>query len=475
MRVARLLIALTLVAMAVLGLAGTASAAGPAGTWVSGIQVQNQHTTNAANITISFYWGADAPAPYTPGALAIPAFTDVIPAKESKTYYVPNAFPSLPENFVGSAVVSADQPVAAILNTTKLAAGSDLDPKRMGSAVGVLDPATKVYTPYLRKAYYYRNSYIAVQNTSAGPANVTVTYKDYTTGATIAAATQSATIPAYTSKIFYQNDNAGLPDMFRGGAVIESAAPLAVVVNNANLGTAVASAGFESYNGLSTGATKVYLPKQTVNYSGYQSSFTAQNVGTVAATMTAVFTFGATTFTKVSPVIQPGGSWGPYLATEADSGITTGFSGSGSAIITCAQPIVAVAAEVNSAKGYSVIWNAVPDGSGTSAVLYPKFDRNYSNYNGGIQVQNVGTLPTTLSLVFSQSGLPDVTYNPPDTLQPGGAPWFVFSTSVPGLSDGFHGSVVVTSISGQPIAGIYTSRNATLSGDSYVAYNGIQK
>jgi len=48
---------------------------------------------------------------------------------------------------------------------------------------------------------------------------------------------------------------------------------------------------------------------------------------------------------------------------------------------------------------------------------------------------------------------------------------------VPGLPDGFNGSVTVVSLDGQPIAGIYTSKNdlPTAVGDYYSAYNGINK
>ncbi|MBC7237844.1 MAG: hypothetical protein H5T69_18535, partial [Chloroflexi bacterium] len=421
--------------------------------------------------TITFYWAVGTP---NAGTVAH-TFNDVIEAGKSKTYYVPAHIPGLPNDFVGSAVVTADQPVAAILNTTR----TDGTNKRIGAATGVLSPATKVFAPYLRKDYYGRNSYIAIQNTSDQTATVTVTYYDHT-GAQIAAATENLTIPPYTTAISYQDQNANLPggggsSGFHGSAVIEGNQPLAVVVNNANSGTSPTTSGFESYNGQGTGATKLYLPKLTVNYYDYQSSFTVQNAGTAATAVNVEYNFGGTTYTHSNPSLAPGAAWPVYLASPAQSNLPSGISGSGSAIITASQPLLAVVTEVyeQGDKGFAVITSAVPDGTGTSTVLFPKFARTYYNYNGGIQIQNIGTQPTVLTATFSQAGRTDVVVTSP-TIQPGGS-YFWYGPNVTGLTENFGGSVTVVSSNGQPIAGIYTERNDTEPGDSYTAYNGIQK
>ena len=249
-----------------------------------------------------------------------------------------------------------------------------------------------------------------------------------------------------------------------------------MVVNNADDGASAAQSGFESYNGQFEGATKQYLPKQTVNYYDYQSSFTAQNIGSVAATMTVTFTFGASTYTKTSGVIQPNQSWPVYLAAEGQSGLPTGFSGSGSAVITSDQPMVGIVTESNPNLGYSVIWNAIGEGTGTDTLLFPKCDRAYYDFNGGVTVQNLGTVATTVRCTFSGGGQPtDLTYDL-GPIAPGASDWF-YAPMIPGLVDWFHGSVVCVSLESQPIAGVYTSRNdvRTGGGDTYSAYNGIQK
>ena len=464
----RIALVVLMVLVALQGLSLGALADGPSGTWASGIQIQNQSDTNEAHITIEFYWAENSGnASTTPAAV----HTDTIAAGKSKTYYVPSHISGLPDNFIGSAVVSADQPVAAILNTSRVADGGDADPKRIGSATGVLAPSTKAYAPYLRKNYYGRNSYIAVQNTTGSTVNVTITY--YNASGT-EVDTDTAAITAYSSQIFYQDMNGDLPDNYFGSAIVEGDGNIAVVVNNANAGTDVTTSGFESYNGFAAGATKLYMPKLTVNYYDYQSGFTVQNISTSAANMSITYTYGGNTYTKASPSIAAGAAWSVYLANSPVSGLPAGIVGSGSAIVTSDQPVVGVVTEVNDAAGFSVVWSAIADGSASDTVLYPKFDRAYYNYDGGIQIQNVGTTDTVLTATWSQTGLADVTKTS-GTLAPGEST-FWYGPDVAGLSSNFYGSVVVVSQSGSAIAGVYTSRNGDTSlGDTYSAYNGIQR
>jgi len=457
------ILALGIVVLLVLGLG--VAAQGPGGTWVSGIQIQNQSDAYTTTITIEFF--------RTDGTVA-KVFTDTIAAGKSKTYYVPAHIPGLEDDFIGSAVVSSSQPVAAILNTQEDSPGTEAEPKRLGSAIGVAEPATEAFAPYLRKGYYGRNSYMAVQNTSGSEATVYVSYRDGS-GAALPTAGETAVVPEYSTKIFYQDASANLPSGFYGSAVITSTAPLAVVVNNANESTSYQTSGFESYNGFSSGAakTKLYLPKLTINYYGYQTGFQIQNAGTVAATMAMSYTFGSTSYYKTSPSIEPGAAWSVYLANYPKSGLPEGLSGPGAAIVTSGQPMVGVVIENKSDLGYSAISSAVPDGSGSSTVLFPKFDRTYYDYNGGIQVQNLGTVATTLQATFSLAGRTDVTVTS-DPVPPGGSAYW-YGPNVSGLTEAFYGSVVVISLEDQPIAGVYTSKNGVKKGDSYTAYNGIQK
>ena len=328
-----------------------------------------------------------------------------------------------------------------------------------------------MYAPFLRKNYYNRNSYIAIQNTSTETATIAVNYTDHN-GVALPSARQTAQVPPYTTKIFYQNDNASLPAAFHGSAVITGTAPLAVIVNDANSGTSLSESGFESYNGFAAGATKVYLPKLTVNYYNYQSGVQIQNTGTAPATMTITYNYGGITATKTSPLIQPGRAWAAYLANKPASGLPEAMNGSGSAVVTSLQPMVAVVSERNESFGFEAITSGVTEDDSTSIVLFPKFDSQYYDYDGGIQIQNLGTTSTTLTATFSMQGRPDVQKTSP-LIAPGSSDrWHGPNV---GLGSGFVGAVVVTSSNSQKIAGVYTSRNTVLRGDTYSAYNGIAK
>lgn len=468
MKVSRFIVIALVALLVIQGLAISAFAGPPAGTWISGIQVQNVSTAQAANITVTFYWAAGTAQA---GQKAY-EFTDTIPAGKAVAYYVPNIV-GVPANFVGSVVVSSDVEVAAVLNTSKNSTGVGTDTKRVGTAVGVKDPSTTVYAPLLRKNFYQYNSYIAVQNTASTTATVAVNYTD-SAGTAIPAARQTANVPPFSTKIFYQNDNTLLPNGFWGSAVITGTQPLATVINVAAAGSSAATAGFESYNGFGSGATKLYLPKLTVNYYGYQGGFTIQNTGNAPATMAITYRYGANVYTKVSPLIQPGQAWGVFLATTANSGLPGGLSGVGSGVVTSAQPMVAIVSERNDTYGIDFASQGVADGSGTSTVLIPKFDSRFYDYDGGIQIQNLGTTTTTLRATFSMQGRTDkVVTSPP--VGPGSSYAWYGPNVVPALGNGFVGSVVVVSLNSQPIAGVYTSRNVVLTGDSAGAYNGIQK
>jgi hypothetical protein len=485
MKIARTVVSLSLALIVLLGLGLTASAAGPAGTWATGIQVQNQAASDSgqsATVTFRFYWKVGA-CPSGCPALGEPelTWTDPTPiaAGKSRVYYVPNAIPGLRDNFVGSAVVTSEgAPIAAILNTSRVAGAGES--ARTGSAIGVseegsLMPSPMLYAPYLRKDYYGYNSYIAVQNTSNSAADVSVKYYDHLG---VLVSTETENIPAFSNQIFYQDANASLPAGFRGSAVIDGdGTPLAAVVNNAGSGNDadVTTAGFESNNAFTGGATKVYVPKVTVNYYDYQSGLSIQNIGNAPTGMQVEFKFGANTYTKTSAApVGPNTAWQIFLATASASGIPAGHSGSGSAIVTSldGQPIVVLVTERNDATGFSVVWNGLADGSGAPSVLFPKYDRWYYNYNGGIQIQNLGDQPCNICATWSPIAGVDV--NPPcqGPVAPG-ASIFWFGPNVIGLLDNFHGSVVAYSDNGEEVQGVYISRNDALAGDTYSAYNGI--
>lgn len=484
MKITRMAIALIIVVAALLGT--TMGVSAQTGTWVSGIMIQNQSTTSDANVTVTFYWAEGTP---NAGQVAH-SFTDVIAAGQAKSYYIPTDAKTagLPQDFVGSAVVSSDQPVAANLNTQVPSGTGTNDPNnpnRVGTASGVLEPATKIYFTQVMKTYWGWNSYLAVQNTGAEMANVTIRYYNDANGTEVAAASQAVTIHPYSTYIFRQADNTNLPASWSGSAVVisDNSQPLAGVANFFNDGASKENAAFNSYNAFSSGATKLFVPRYVVNYYDYQGGLKIQNVGTSATNVTITYYMGGSTYTDNITGLAPNQAASFYAPNGT---AVSGISGTGAAVIeSSGQPIVAtvnednrVGAAIPNHEGRGITYNAITDGDQTNAVLFPQITAKYYGYCGGPQVQNVGTAATTITAVFSMSGRTDIVVT--QTVQPL-ASFSWFAPDVPGMAMDFNGSCVVSA--DQPLAGIANmshrgdldTRYGINYGDSYSTYNGINK
>jgi len=472
----KMLIAVALIVVALPLLRTSVGAQG--GTWVSGVTVQNLSLINDANITITFY-NQDGTIAHT--------LSSTISAGGQKTWYLPTHVPELPDGFIGSAVVSSDQPVAAIVNTQVPTVGTGTmdNPNRVGTSTGVLGTKVgpKVYLTQIMKDYYGWNSYFSVQNAGTSETIVTVHYYD-TTGAEVDTDTQA--IPANASYVFRQEDNAALPANFVGSAVIEGGGQnIAVICNFYNACTDYTTAQFHSYNGFATGATKLYIPRLVKDYYNYQSGLKIQNISETDDTVvTVTYYFGGNTYVQTSPTIGPGQAWGPYLGDETQVPELTGVSGSGSAIIESSGdvPIVATINEDNRVDppGRGVTYNAFLEGEETTTVFFPQVTAEYYGYSSGIQIQNVGTAPADLTVTYSGKTPFTVTGIAP------GASWSQFAPDAPGMTPGpgnddYNGSVIVTST--QPIVGIANisfrydvdARYGMNYGDSFAAYNGINQ
>ena len=459
------------------------------GTWVSGITIQNQEAT-PANITVTFYWaeGQGANSGQVAGTK-----TDTIPANQAVTYFIPDLIldsgSPLPDNFVGSAVVSSDQPVVANVNTqVPTTSGTTPDnPNRVGTASGVLAPAATLYFTQVEKNFWDWNSYLAVQNTSTFAANVTVRYYNSTDGSVVAGADQTLTIGPNATAIVRQEDaNIPAPDPvgWAGSAVVSSTngAMLAGVANFYNVGVNKDNAQFHSYNPFTGGATKLFVPRIVRDFYDYQGGLTVQNVGTAPTDATIRYFINGQTYTQTLSGIQPGSSRILYMPDVPE---LAGVAGTGSAVIeSSGQPIVAIINEDNRVgavifnhEGRGSTYNAILDGEQTNTVCFSQATAKFYAYSSGIQVQNVGTAAATVTAVWSAPGYADVTKSV--TLGPNeSVSWFAPDET--GYVD-FNGSVVVTA--DQPIVGIANSsvradiddRFGQNYGDSFLTYNGVNR
>lgn len=463
-------------------LAVTVAGAGafPSGEWVSGVTVANL-SANSTGVWISFRDPAD-------GSEVLGFDGGTIAGNSAKTWYLPSHVPGLPEPFLGSAIVEAEEPIAATVNT-QLPSGSS--PARVGTSVGVSEPAPIVYGTQVMKGFYGWNSYCAVQNTGSDAYSVTAFYYN-AAGSEVDSDTQS--IPGTASYIFDQSTDDELIAPFNGSVkfVSDAAHPLAVVCNFYNTGDSAETSQFHSYNGIAEGGHVLYVPRVVKDYYGYQSGLKVQNVGSVDLSVQVVYSFGSSNYTQTSPAIKPGQSWGPYLG---DSGqlppSMASVSGSGSAVISVVSPTAekAIIATINEDNrvdpaGRGVTYRAALGADATDTLIFPQVVSEFYGYSSGIQVSKVGAGTLNCEAKYSAAG-PIGAFTENFQLTDAAPSWQQFAPNAAGMisgtaNDDYNGSVTV-SCPGGTVIGISNlsfrydrdPRWGNITGDSFTTARGI--
>lgn len=451
------------------------AAMGPVGgTWATGIQVQNHSADHIANVSMAFFW---ARGTGHDGELAL-IHTDTVPAGGSVGYYLPSTGPSgipeLPAGFIGSVVISSDQPIGANVNTQT----ATTSPMRVGTVRSVSVPAGTLYFPQLNRAAGGYTFYMALQNTSGEATEVTIRYYNASNGQEVPAAAQSATIPAYTTWTVYQAGNGNLPAGWAGSAIVTADRSLAGVAAMYNTTGGDAGANYSHYNGFEEGATTVNLPRLVRHYYGYEGGLAVQNVGSAPTDVTIHYHFAGATYTQVVPNVAPRAAVHVYLANVTaldplDS--LPEWQRSGSATITASQPVVATGNETYHGAdprlvGRGITYTGFPAGSEGNTVSFPQVLSHYYCQSGGAQVQNVSGVATTVTAEWKRNGVVEATTVV--SLGPGEAASWYAPNHVP---SNWCGSVVATASGGGALVGI---ANASWSddpwtyGDTYLTYEG---
>lgn len=209
--------------------------------------VQNTSTTNNANVTVTYSNGLTQQATIGPGA---------------KATFVTDQTTGMPDNFIGAATITSNQPVIAIGKAYDNVSG--LTTAFLGASSG----ANKVALPYVRWAtdanwgssstnVLTQRVFIAIQNIGGAPlaaGSVIVEYYDF--NGTLRGTHTLGAIPV-GGKVNSNATNAGLTEFgfyggkFGGGAIVKGPAgsQLAVVARVATLISPTVLVG-EDYNGM---------------------------------------------------------------------------------------------------------------------------------------------------------------------------------------------------------------------------------
>jgi hypothetical protein len=425
-------------------------------TFSSSFQVQNLSTTTA-NINIAFY--------QLEGTSAAASIDDTIAGSSQKTYATLPA--GVPAGFNGSAVISSDQRVAAIVNVNS----PDLTLTFGGeSYVGVTEGSQSVSLPLLFKGSFGFNSFVNVQNVGQTSTQVTITYSGG--GLTSPLAKPAVTIAPGAAFRFDQAAEAGLPAGFNGSAIVTStASDIAAVVSQVGPTTIL------GYNGFAAGTTNPTLPLVNTNNFGFVTGISLQNTGDTATNVTVSYTPSAAGAACTETLNIPARGTGFFAInafaandpTPSDDTCANGATFVGSARVTtnsASMPLVGVVNQLNSATRKGGSYSSFDAASATSTVVYPLInDRNFGFFTG-ISLVNVSDVTTTIRCVYSGTPVVQEQAN----VAPGGT---FTPVQVNQIANGYNGSGTCTATAaGARIVGVANQLRNTGSADTFYVYEG---
>jgi len=386
LRVRAMMVALLLSIFAVGGRGVSAQTNAYATAFTTSITYQNIGT-GTANINLTVYSSSGTPS-------AIPAST--LAANGAGAYFV-GSVSGLGTTFNGSAVISADQPIAATLVQIPAAASQV---KNRPLSNGFSSGSDTVLIPTVLKASSNYTTKFVIQNTDSVANDFTVQFINPATGAVVHTANPTNVLPN-TSVYYDAGTISALGASFSGSVKVT-----AVKNGTSNPGSAVGTALELQTNGVgayasqafpsTAAATKVSMATALCSYvipSGQTTSFYAvQNAGTSSASVTVTYVGTAAgspvnvTSTAVNIAAGAKASFNPCGTTP------TNFTGS--ATINSTQPILAV----GKVKGATA-------GSAKTALPYVRW---LTPAQGGqqtyIAIQNVGTSAASSVTVKYYSG-----------------------------------------------------------------------
>lgn len=340
-----------------------------------------------------------------------------------------------------------------------------IGPAKAGLAID-LQATTTIYLPNIVKMLGGPdgwNTPFIVQNVGSATTNLTFDFRRFSDGAVVKTRTVAGLAPG-TSVFHAPNAD---PELAAGGqysVVIKSfGSPVVAVVNEHQNEANPQRQEALSYDGLSTGSTKVYLPYVAALSGGFYCTVITQNVGTAFAQVTADFkSYDGLKTAQLSRGIIAGGSqfidprFEANLVAGTDYGVTMTSTQPIGVVVNCHNDDAAVPAP----RAFS--YNGVLATNEIRAFA-PYVAKNASGRSSRVIVQNAGTAPAQPVLYWGSLGGPITTFlNGPASLAPGSIWAYDFSTS--SVPDGERSIYV----KGGQFAVLVDTRSAT----SAMAYTG---
>jgi hypothetical protein len=425
--------------------------------WWSGEQVQNVGTATANIVVTAYDKNSAATYSSSQSVASGAAFT-----------FIPSNFAGMPAGFIGSAVVSSDQPIKAIVNVTNNQSGS------LGVAGGLAAAQyqgtevanTALYFPLVKHNRFGKTTAFYIQNAGTAAASVTAVFKMDTGG------TYTKTVASVdpNKMVLINPIDALVPSVGGAGGrdnigslTVSSAQPLAGTVLEYIQGQAIATVlnGTRGFTAADFD-TKAYAPIIKNNRFGRFTGVQVQNVSAGPANIyiTYVGSTGCTGTYSESALGVAAGASKTWVQQGAGSPFPVNCIGS--ATITSTGNIVAIVNEGN-LTGFPLAgttYSALPNGSTTTKVSAPLFKDKRFGFSTGLQIQNVGAATATNVVVtFVCGGAASFTaVSTPQTIAAGAAKLFREPSTMPA------GTFTV----GSPFSSGNVSCSATVTGDQSI-------
>jgi len=488
---------------------GMALAQGPAvdlpgSGWLTGQQVQNVGT-GPADMVAEVYVAGAAGSPFSADAALVTGGLTDVPAGESRNI-LDNMWSGAPDSFRGAAVVSADQPIVAIVN---IALSGQ---KAAAQYQGVGSPATTLGFPLWKyhfgtAAANYKETTFFIQN--AGQAAAVINAQFIADDGTVYSWNSGSAVPVGEMVVISPADaktaaNVAPPTRTKGGLTVTCTEPIAGVV---------VEHGFEDVSVLQAAkgfspaeyATELVAPIIKVQFGGAQKRSTGlqvQNVSDEPVNITVQYTEAGlsanpgTTYSQSAANVAPGASF-TFFENTMDSGDTIPTGVLAAAVVSAVQADgggpANIAAIVNETKWPATqpqalaqtTYGALPTSAGTAKIGIPLakeiFGAAGRRNSTGIQVMNVGDAAATVEVAYAFNGTTytiqgvsiapgaSETFYQVNSNLPTGGSW-AGGTSLP---TGQFGGATVTSTNGEEIVAIVqeTSLDAHQDNKNYEGFN----
>ncbi len=389
---ASLFLLLTMLAVSV----GIASAQTPGNgdAWVSGFFVANKETS-LATVAMQFYAIDQGTVAYE--------FSRTVDANDTKFFYLGDGGDPVVGDGEYSVVLSSDQPILAVVNST-----SSGDGQSTTSFDGVSDPSATLYAPNIYSDYYGYATNFYLQNAGSSDTTVSIKYYD-AAGAEIVSLATDVTIPAGS---FVKEDQQGVIALATDtvcSAVFEcsgTGCALAGIVHIVDIGSgSYPGVGTANYVMYSAGSQVAYAPVVLNDYYDFNSSINVQNNGTGDVMVTITFSDNSVV---TSTTLAEGQAWSVYLPNDVpglDAGNADGDLAAKVEIVSpvAGNAIVVLANTSNSVDASFASYNGVTGGAQTvyapaaNALAYNVAD----GYFTSVTCQNLGVGPTDLTYTWS--------------------------------------------------------------------------